>query len=338
MEDNKKVFIGFITYGKMTARYLPYFLPSLKLQTFSNCKIIAVDNTDTGDEDNGKYLFQNYPEVKVVRSGVNLGFARAFNLMINEALQAGAEYFLALNPDMIFGPTMLEEMVRAIGANDDIAAVQPKILRWDFGANQKTDLVDSYGLVIDKKHRFFDDGQGLTDRLENNEIKEIFGFTGAAVLLRLEALKDVAFGQEYFDELMFMYKEDCDLSYRLRLAGWRIVLAPKAIAYHDRSAAIVGQSIAAVALNRKNKNKKLKQWSFLNTLILLYKIKKLPFSLRIKLETLCYLIGSVVFAAIFEPYLIKEFASFGWMTPELKEKRKALKIRIGIEEIERFMK
>jgi|GEM_PF-245330 len=58
--------------------------------------------------------------------------------------------------------------------------------------------------------------------------EEVFAFCGAGVLLRTAALKEVG----YFDDHFFMYYEDTDLSWRLRLAGWQVWYVPKAVVRH----------------------------------------------------------------------------------------------------------
>ena len=70
-EHNTKLLVGFITYGKLTSKYLPYFLPSLKKQTFKDFKIIVVDNSEEEDNENIKYIKENYPEMKIERPGEN---------------------------------------------------------------------------------------------------------------------------------------------------------------------------------------------------------------------------------------------------------------------------
>lgn len=336
------LYVGFIAYGESTARYLPYFLPSLKSQTFKDFKILAVDNSPARENENSRYLKNNFPEIDLKWAGENLGFAKAFNLMIARAFAAGAEYFLALNPDMIFEPDFFEKMAEAIKTDDKIGAVAPKILKWDFAADKKTAQIDSLGLALNKEHRFFDAYQGETDQPGLASEREVFGFTGAAALLNLKALKDIAFdngnNKEYFDELMFMYKEDCDLSYRLRLAGWKVVLAPKAVAYHNRQVASIGGTNLKIALNRKNKSRLVKQWSFLNQWILLMKLKPLPFSLKVKAATAWYQFKSLIFVLLFERFLLKELIKLWRLLPEVKKRRERLKIRVEIKEIEKYMR
>lgn len=342
-----RLVVGFITYNNHTAKYLPYFLPSIFNQSEKGFEVFCIDNSDYEENDNQKYIKNNYSDIKFLWSGKNIGFARAYNKMIGRALSAGADYFLMLNPDMILEPDMIANLLTEIKKEEKIGALQPKILRWDFSENiskennfGKTDFIDSYGLYITQEHRFSDLHQGEKDD-PTAKTQDVFGFTGAAVLLNLKAIKDIAFksdvGEEYFDELMFMYKEDCDLSYRLQLAGWKIKFIPQAVCYHDRTASPKGESSWRIMLNRKNKSKQVKKWAFLNHWILICKYLKLPFSFKIKLKTWWYQVKSVIFILLFEQYLLKEFISLLKIKKEIKVKREALKVRVDAEEIEKFM-
>lgn len=339
MENNSsvKIYVGFIAYNGGTAKYLPYFLFSLKNQTFKDFKILAIDNSEVADNDNAKYVKNNFPEVNLKWAGKNLGFAKAFNLMIAQAIGGGADYFLVLNPDMILEPNLIEELVKAMKSDEKIAAAQPKILKWDFEKNIKTNLVDSYGIICDRKFRFRDKRQGEIDFRALVRPEEVFGFTGAAVLLRLAAMKDVACDDQYFDELMFMYKEDCDLSLRLRLAGWKIVLAPDAVVYHDRTNSRVGDSMWQIIKNRSGKKIKLKQWSFFGQLIIVLKYYRLAFSLKTKFLIFWYQTETLVFAVLFEQYLLKELFRLWRLRAEIKKSREGLKVRIAPKEIEKLM-
>lgn len=333
--ENNKLTVGFITYGKSTVKYLPYFLNSLDNQTFRDFEIMAFDNSETED-DNIKIIKESRLNIEIIRSEENIGFARGYNTMIKKSILAGNKYFLALNPDMIFEPDMIENLIKTMEADEKIGAVQPKILKWDFENRAKTNIIDSLGLEITRDHCFFDRKTGEID--DNKADVDIFGFTGAAVLWRVEALKDTSFRDKYFDELMFMYKEDCDLSYRLRLAGWKIVLASEAVAYHDRTAATKGKNILQTIKNRRNKSRLVKKWSFLNQWIIVLKYKDLPFSWGVKISTWWYQFKSLVFVIFFEQYLLKELLKLWQMRGKIKEKKEALNIRVNIKDIEKFMK
>ena len=48
--------IGFITYGKSAAKYLPYFLPSLQKQTFQDFQILVIDNNEEQDHESNQLI------------------------------------------------------------------------------------------------------------------------------------------------------------------------------------------------------------------------------------------------------------------------------------------
>ena len=336
-----RLYIGFITYGESMAKYLPYFLPSLKQQTFKDFKILAVDNSEAESSENAVYLRNNFPEIGLEKTGKNLGFAKAFNLMINEAMSNGVDYFLALNPDMILEAGVIEELVRVARTDENIAAVQPKILKWNFSEKKKTNIIDSLGLLCDHKFRFRDEKQGEIDTATSKS-KEIFGFTGAAVLLDSKALRDVAFDngnhKEYFDELMFMYKEDCDLSLRLRLAGWKIRLAPRAVVYHDRTASRAGDSLWQIIKNRTGKKRLVKEWSFRGQWLIVLKYAHLSFSFRTKFLIWWYELEIFVFTILFEQYLLKQLFGIWRIRKLIAARRKQLKVRINLRELEALVR
>jgi GT2 family glycosyltransferase len=340
-ETNPKIVIGFITYGKLTSQYLPYFLPAISSQTASGCKVIAIDHSEEEKNKNQEYLRKHYPDLEFSWIGENLGFAKGFNYLVNRAKELGAKYFLAINPDMIADQDLVKTMVQVMERDKKIAAINPKILLWDFNSNEKTNIIDSCGVYITRQHRFSDRKQGEEDRGDKEEIKEVFGFTGACVLLRIKALEEVAFCEdshvEYFDELMFMYKEDADLSYRLRLSGWKIVVELRAKVYHHRTASPKGESNIKIALNRLRKDKRVKKWSFINHWIILLKIKDLPFSWRVKFATAWYQLKSIIFVLLFEQYLLKELVALWKIKDKIKSRREQLKVKIDIKEIEKFM-
>ena len=336
-----RLYVGFITYGESTAKYLPYFLPSLKRQTFKDFKIVAIDNSEAADNENAVYLKNNFPEIRLKWAGVNLGFAKAFNLMIQAAIANGADYFLALNPDLILEAEAIEELVRVARTDETIAAVQPKILKWNFSENKKTNIIDSLGLLCDQKFRFRDEKQGEIDTM-TLEPEEIFGFTGAAALLNLRALRDTAFTDgnklEYFDELMFMYKEDCDLSLRLRLAGWKIRLAPRAVVYHDRTASRAGDSLWQIIKNRTGKKRLVKEWSFRGQWLIVLKYAHLSFSFRTKFLIWWYELEIFVFTILFEQYLLKQLFGIWRIRKLIAARRKQLKVRINLRELEALVR
>lgn len=316
MQNNFKLTIGFIIYGDNAVNYLSHFLPSIFSQEYTNFSVLAVNNSGNKQNLAVKYIEENYPQIKILHSEVNLGFARAFNIMFNMAREAGSEYFFALNPDIILEKNVIKIMLEKIEGNRELGSVSPKLLKWDFENGEKTKQIDSCGIILKPGLQFIDLGQAEEDR-DQYDNKFILGPSGAAALYRMSALQKVKFDNQFFDELMFMYKEDCDLAYRLSMAGYKSVCAGEAIVYHDRTVFGQGERNLRIALNRKNKSPQTKKWSFLNQQIIYYKYWKIQ-NWNNKILIIWQEIKMLVFILIFEQYLVGQFVDFFRIREKIK--------------------
>lgn len=194
-------------------------LDSLQKQVF-RASVIVVDN---GSKDGSMEIIESeYPEIKLIKKSKNHGFAGGMNIGINEAINNNADAIALLNNDANPDKNWLNELQKVLFSNKNIGAVTPKIL------NQNGKLIDStgdlysiWGLTIAGQRD--EPATKAKDKQEN-----VFGASAGASLYRSEALKDVGF----FDDRFFAYYEDTDLSFRLRLKGWRIIYTPKATVNH----------------------------------------------------------------------------------------------------------
>ena len=347
-----KIIIGGILYNNLdnsyrTDHYLPYFVDSIKKQDYNNIELIFIDNSDTEDNPNAKFLKEFYPDIKVIYVGENTGFARANNKMISMARGMGADYFVASNVDMVYEPNVVSELVNAVMKTPQVASATCKIKRWNFNKVKeetlgKTNYIDTTGISITREHRFINRGEAELDYGQFNEEAEVFGASGAAVIYRMSALNDVAFKnedncKEYYDELMFMYKEDVDLSYRLQLAGYKCLYTPSAIIYHDRTVHVKPHGVINIIKSRIGRNKKYKEWSWLNHHIILQKMLNTS-SFDVKLSTLWYEIKTFGYILFFEPFLLKQIWQLFKLRDKIAKRRDQLKKRVKIKtHIEKLM-
>lgn len=306
-----KIAVGFITYNSSSSKYLPHFLDSLfkSLEGLSRSSylILARDNSEERINDNQRYIEKNINKadklINFTWSGANIGFSKAYNIMISEAARWGADYFLMINPDIFMSSDAIEKMVSEISRNTELGSLSPKILRWDFDNRILTDYIDSCGLSVNSCLTFTDIGQGEKDDGRFDKV-HILGPSGAAALFRMSALEKVKEGGTYLDEDMFMYKEDCDLAYRLFLAGYKSALVPDAIIYHDRTAAAQGLA------HRSLKSRQVRSWSFLNQHILYIKYYKQQ-SLRGKIGILARAGLIFIYVLFRERFLLKNYLIIG---------------------------
>ncbi len=229
-------------------KYLAHCLDSIAQQSFSDCLVLIIDNASI---DNSQSVltswFSEHPALKqrsrIIINKKNLGFCRAHN----QAWQwSGGDYFMVLNQDVILRPNYLAELVSFMDKHIEVGATQGKILSWDFATTQdyakdlskplhQQEMIDTLGLKMFKSRRVVNIGQGEVDTGQYQKNMEIFGVAGTAAIYRRQAIEAVKFQDELFDENYFMYKEDVDLAWRLRLIDSSSYYIASATAYHDRS-------------------------------------------------------------------------------------------------------
>jgi GT2 family glycosyltransferase len=297
------VYVGIVIHEGSTAKYLPYFLASLSAQSYDNFKVLVFNNGD-GKGENVNHIKQLFPKALILGDGGNLGFSVAYNRMMKKAVEDKADYFWVTNVDIVYNDDVLEKLVSRLKSDEELGSVCPKLLKWDYESDFRTDIVDTYGLEIKDGLRFFDIGQGQKDRFDFRYYN-VLGPSGASGLYRLAALERVKEKEGYFDENFFMYKEDCDLAYRLFLAEWESAVVPEAVGWHDRTAAAAGQSDWSAIRARFKKGDLVRARSFRNQQVIFLKYWNLQ-SLASKAKVVIYEMKALVFASLFERPLLKE--------------------------------
>jgi GT2 family glycosyltransferase len=201
--------------------FLRQCLDSLKKQSLETHKIIVVDN---GSRDNSVRLIRdNYPEVEVIELDKNHGFAGGVNRGIQAAMEDGAEYIALLNNDAMADTYWLQRLVDTLEGDPESAIIASKQV-------ETAGVIDSTGEKYSIWGTPFSRGRSEADKgqYDGGECHSILAASGAASLYRVDALNDIGL----FDEWFFAYYEDVDISFRARLAGWRLRYAPEAIVYH----------------------------------------------------------------------------------------------------------
>ncbi len=192
-------------------------------------EIIVVDN---GSQDGSvEMVRKHFPNIRLIANEENRGFSAANNQGIRVA---HGRYVLVLNPDTEVTGDALATLVAFADGHPDVGLAVPQLLNPD-GTIQSsrrrfptllTALFESTclepwappGLL---KHYY------VLDQADD-VIQDVDWVTGAAMLVRREAMDDVGF----LDEGFFMYSEELDWCKRLREAGWRIVYVPRARIVH----------------------------------------------------------------------------------------------------------
>lgn len=171
------------------------------------------------------------------RSTANIGFCAANNRGLSHLLP-GIRYVLFLNPDALVTASFIEKAAAWMQRKEmaHVGALSPLLLGYDFERGKPTGLIDSAGIGRKWYGRWYDRFQGQKiAAISLQEPEEVAALCGALMFCRFEALQHILLQPGVLmDPLFFMYKEDIDLSLRLRSKGWSLYLLPHLEAYHGR--------------------------------------------------------------------------------------------------------
>lgn len=214
-----------VNYKDYARRFLPECIASLRQQEADGFtwRLYIVDNAATAESES--YLKRHAPEAAVIpRTDGN--YAAANNAGIAAARADGCSLFVVANMDMVFDRSWLAELVRA-AADPTVGIVQSKVLLHENGVPTKK--INTVGNVWHFLGFGFTRGYREDDRGQYDGLTEIAGYaSGSALLVTAPAL--AAAGG--YDEAYYMYHDDLELGWRVRLAGFRIVLAPRSVCWH----------------------------------------------------------------------------------------------------------
>lgn len=267
---------------------------------------------------------------QIIRNSRNLGFGGSHNVGMGRAT---GDFVLCLNADCALDKDYVKYAVEVFSKDPDIAAVQGKLL------NPRTGKIDTTGLLIYKNRRVVNRGQGDEDKGQYENREEVWGIDGAAPVYRRAALEDTKIGHEYFDADFFAYKEDIDLSWRMRLAGWKMMYEPKALAYHDRSAGEgTAKSPFQIIQARRGISQFAKFHSFANQRLMQVKNETPYLFIKYFPQILAKELASWPYVLLFERYGVKSAMELFRLLPKTIRKRKSVmaKKRIKGSDIERW--
>ena len=218
-----KVAIVILNYNGI--EHLYDFLPSVIKTTYPNHEIIVADNGST--DDSVKLLKDHFEDVTLIEMKENYGFAKGYN----EALkQVESDYYVLLNSDVEVEANWIEPIIKLLEKDATVGACQPKIRAYT--DKKRFEYAGAAGGWIDNlgypfcRGRIFD--QTEIDEGQYDQMQEIFWASGAALFIRSKIFH--ALGG--FDGDYFAHSEEIDLCWRIKRAGFKIVVEPKSVVYH----------------------------------------------------------------------------------------------------------
>jgi len=219
-------------------------LESLKKITYPNYEVIVIDNGSEGnDADILREKYKDY--IKIIKNKENLGFTGGNNIGIKYAMNNGADFIMLLNNDVVVDKRFLEPLIEIAENNFKVGIVGPTIYFY------------KYPYIINWVGGTISFWKGLPIRFRGNDRFEEFETLietdyqdGCAMLVKKEVIEKVGI----LDEEYYLYYEDVDFCWRVRIAGYRILVARASKVWHKIASSTGGyESLACIYYSTRNR-------------------------------------------------------------------------------------
>ncbi len=203
--------------------YLRTCLTSLLKSSITNYEVIVIDNNST---DNSMKIAGEFAKkdsrIRILKNKVNIGVPASRNIAISHC---SGEVVIFLDNDTEVKKDSLEQLIKPLLDDEEVGAAQALLL--DF---ENRDLVQMAGGHLIPQAIWL---MGFYERSEYKKVKPKLGFTNIiAISAALAVKKRVLDKISGYDNLLYNYTDDLDFSWRIWIAGFRVVLAYKSIVYH----------------------------------------------------------------------------------------------------------
>jgi GT2 family glycosyltransferase len=227
--------------------YLEQFLPSVLGSLYPNMELYVADNGSSDDSidflmswgfelfvPTADNLLPN-PAPKsvripkyIIKLPENYGFAEGYNLALKPFNHI--DYFVLLNSDVEVTPDWIDPIIKLMESDATIAAVQPKIKM--FANKESFEHAGASGGFLDHwgypfcRGRIF--GELEVDNGQYEDNREIFWASGAAMFVRAKLYNAIG----GLDGDYFAHMEEIDFCWRIKRAGYRVMVCPQSTVYH----------------------------------------------------------------------------------------------------------
>lgn len=213
-------------------RYSLKCLQSLQKLDYPNYRIVLIDNGSTDGSEG--ILKAAFPELTVIQTGENLGYAGGNNVGIHYALACGAEYLWLLNNDTEVAADALTALVHAL-ENDDTAGIAGSKI---YSLEEPEILAYAGGMIDPWRGKILHRGRGEADCGHYDRCEPTDFVTGCSLLIRTSIIHQC----EMLDPRFFLYYEDLDWNLRIQRAGFQCLYVPESQLWHQEGGSL-GRSI-----------------------------------------------------------------------------------------------
>lgn len=227
----KKPLVSIITVNYNELGVTCELLDSIRRIKYPNIETIVVDNASKQNPE--KYLTQHYPEVQVIVSEENLGFAGGNNLGVKVCK---GEYLFFVNSDAELTEGAIETLLALFGEIPKLGMVSPLLCYYNDKPKEQADIIQYVGStpVHPMTARNKTLGELEEDRGQYQTARPTAYVHGAAMMVPRHVIEEAGMMSEKF----FLYYEELDWTEKVRRAGYDIYVEPRAKIYHKESISV----------------------------------------------------------------------------------------------------
>ncbi|GAA4346081.1 glycosyltransferase family 2 protein [Hymenobacter saemangeumensis] len=237
-----KPLVSIISINYNQAQVTCAMLASLRLLTYPRYEVIVVDNASP-TEDPG-IIEEQYPEVQLIRSKENLGFAGGNNLGIRAAK---GEFCLFLNNDTEVVPHLLEPLVAVFEREPGVGVASPKLIF--YGTNELIQYAGCDGGINPWTGRSHVQGHLEPDHGQHNHSRPTALIHGAAMMVPTEVIRRAGL----MPELYFLYYEELDWCEMIKRRGYQAYYEAGSTVYHKESVSVGQGSVLRTYYMNRNR-------------------------------------------------------------------------------------
>lgn len=212
--------ISYLVVCYNSEKYITKCIDSILNQSHKNYEIIVIDNNS---QDNTVLIVKEFAmkneRIKLITNQKNVGYGNAITIAIENSR---GEFIAILNDDVFLDQYWTQNLLQIFKSDEKIMSASGKVL-FPNGEIQSTGgMMDKYGAVVQRDSKIF----------HSRKIKSqsFFYNDGSSFMIRKKILDEVS-----FDPKLFLYYEDVDLCWKIRMLEYKIEYVSEAISYHDMS-------------------------------------------------------------------------------------------------------
>ena len=235
--------IGIVICNYNKSDFVIKCIRSVLESNWKNFDIYVVDNAST--DASVKRIQQVYPGcVTLLQNKSNLGGSGGFNTGIRRVLEADYEYLMCLDNDVLIDADAVEALYTFLQEHPKVGMVGAKVYH-----AQAPEYIQQFGLEIDFDH--FCARTLYADVLDTEAIPEIVycdTVAACAVMTPVRVIREIGL----LPEDNFLYWDDMEWGYRIKLAGYQVAAYAGARVLHEMSAKAHGSSSFASYYHWRN--------------------------------------------------------------------------------------